>query len=71
MTAPSSASAKTASALWDGVNVAYIARQFGHAKATTTLNTYARWIEGADKGAKRAKLNEVMSTNCPRPIKAS
>ncbi|WP_249138176.1 hypothetical protein [Phenylobacterium montanum] len=47
-------------ALMGGVNVAYIAKQLGHAKVTTTLNTYARWIEGADKGTEREKLNDVM-----------
>lgn len=46
--------------LMGGVNPAYIAKQLGHAKITTTLNVYARWIEGADKGAEAKKANAVL-----------
>lgn len=53
-------------ALMGGVNVAYIAKQLGHAKVTTTLNAYARWIEGADKGAEAAKLDAILSKKSPR-----
>lgn len=52
--------------LTGGVNPAYIARQLGHSKITTTLNTYARWIESADKGAEARKANEILSMNRPR-----
>lgn len=53
-------------ALMGGINPAYIAKQLGHAKITTTLNVYARWIEGADKGAEAAKLNAILSRKSPR-----
>lgn len=53
-------------ALMGGINVGFIAKQLGHAKITTTLNRYARWLEEADKGAEAAKLNAVLSSNCPR-----
>lgn len=63
--------------LMAGVNVGWIAKQMGHAKITTTLNRYARWIDGADKGAEATKANELfghnggppldeLSQNCPR-----
>ena len=52
--------------LTGGVNPAYIARQLGHSKVTTTLNVYARWIERADKGAEAAKANAILSRNRPR-----
>lgn len=52
--------------LTGGINPAYIAKQLGHAKVTTTLNVYARWIESADKGAEAAKANVILSNNRPR-----
>jgi integrase len=52
--------------LMGGVNVAYIAKQMGHANVTTTLTKYARWIDGADKGAEAAKLNAILSRKSPR-----
>jgi integrase len=53
--------------LMGGINVAYIARQMGHAKVAMTLNRYARWIDRADKGAEAQKLNALFNTrsNCP------
>jgi integrase len=47
--------------LMGGVNIAYIAKQLGHTKVTTTLNTYARWIEDADKGREAAKLDALFA----------
>ena len=52
--------------LTGGVNPAYIAKQLGHSKITTTLNVYARWIESADKGSEAAKANAILSNNRPR-----
>jgi integrase len=53
-------------ALMGGINIGYLAGQLGHAKITTTLNTYARWIDGADKGAEAKKLDAILSNNRPR-----
>jgi integrase len=53
-------------ALMGGINIAYLSKQMGHNKITTTLNTYARWIDGADKGAEARKLDEILSRNRPR-----
>lgn len=43
--------------LMGGINVAYIARQLGHASVTMTLLHYAKWVEAADKGAEAKKVN--------------
>lgn len=47
--------------LMGGSNVAYISKQLGHSNIATTLNKYARWIEGADKGSEAAKMREILS----------
>lgn len=52
--------------LMGGVNPAYIARQLGHANARMLFRTYSRWIEDADGGLEAAKLNAILSRNCPR-----
>lgn len=52
--------------LTGGINPAWIAKQLGHAKVTTTLNVYARWIESADKGAEATKASAILSSNRPR-----
>lgn len=44
-------------ALMHGANAAWVAKQLGHASPMMTFRAYARWIEGADKGAEIAKLN--------------
>lgn len=48
-------------ALMRGVNPAYIARQLGHANTKMLLETYSRWIDGADKGAERRAMEAAMS----------
>jgi integrase len=45
--------------LMAGVNIAWLARQLGHASAKVTLERYARWIDGADSGAEAGKAAEV------------
>jgi integrase len=52
--------------LMAGVNLAYIARQLGHKDTSMLLKHYAKWIDGADKGAERAKLNAAFGANWPR-----
>ena len=46
-------------ALMGGVNPAYIARQLGHANARMLFSTYAKWVDSADQGRERAKLEEA------------
>jgi len=43
-------------ALMSGVNPAYISRQLGHRSAQMLFNVYAKWIDGADRGRERAKM---------------
>jgi len=45
--------------LMAGANVAFIARQLGHSSVVMTLGTYAKWIDGADKGAQLAIADTV------------
>ena len=53
-------------ALMAGVNPAYVARQLGHKDTSMLLKHYARWIDGADKGAEAAKLNAAFAANWPK-----
>jgi integrase len=39
-----------------GANPAWVARQLGHASSKMLFEVYARWIEGADKGLERGKV---------------
>lgn len=52
--------------LMGGVNPAYIAKQLGHANTGMLFKVYARWIEGADKGAEAAKANKLLGPD-PAP----
>lgn len=54
------------SALMAGVNIAYIARQLGHSNARMLLTTYAKWIDTADRGRERAKLDAAQEKEFPR-----
>jgi integrase len=54
--------------LMGSVNIAYLAKQLGHSKVTTTLNVYARWLEDADKGREAAKLDGIFSANYPNSV---
>ena len=45
-----------ATALMGGVNPAYISRQMGHANAHMLFRVYAKWIDNADRGRERAKM---------------
>jgi hypothetical protein len=45
-------------------------RQLGHASTAMVFKAYARWIEGADKGAEAAKANAILSSNRPRDAAA-
>lgn len=43
-------------ALMGGVNAAYVAAQMGHSSTKMFFETYARWINGADKGVQRSAM---------------
>jgi hypothetical protein len=43
-----------------GINPAYIARQLGHANARMLFTTYAKWIDAADRGRQKAKMEEML-----------
>lgn len=43
-------------ALMGAVNPAYVARQMGHTNARMLFTVYAKWIDGADQGRERAKM---------------
>jgi integrase len=47
--------------LMGGVNPAYIARQMGHSNAKMLFTVYAKWIDAADRGREKAKMEAVMS----------
>lgn len=47
-------------ALMAGVNPAYIARQLGHANAKMLFTVYAKWIDAADRGREKAKMEEML-----------
>ncbi len=49
-------------ALMGGVNAAYVARQMGHSSTKMFFETYARWIDGADKGLMRAMMASAFGT---------
>lgn len=42
--------------LMAGANPAWVARQLGHASSKMLFEVYSRWIEGADKGLERSKV---------------
>jgi integrase len=44
-------------ALMAGVNPTYISRQMGHKSAKMLFQVYAKWIDGADRGRERDKIN--------------
>jgi integrase len=42
--------------LMSGANPSWVARQLGHASSKMLFEVYSRWIEGADKGLERGKV---------------
>lgn len=49
-------------ALMGGVNPAYVARQMGHANTGMLFKHYAKWIDRADHGRERDKMNALTTT---------
>lgn len=52
-------------ALSAGVNPAYISRQMGHKSAQMLFKVYAKWIDGADRGREKAKMEAMLAQNNP------
>lgn len=49
-------------ALAGQVNPGYVARQMGHKSAKMLFSVYSKWIDGADQGRERAKLEVAQGT---------
>ncbi|WP_041828646.1 hypothetical protein [Paracidovorax avenae] len=47
-------------ALSEGANPAYIARQMGHKNAKMLFIVYAKWIDDADRGREKAKIEQML-----------
>jgi integrase len=47
-------------ALMSGVNPAYISRQLGHKNAKMLFEVYAKWIDQADRGREKAKIEAAL-----------
>lgn len=43
-----------------GANPTYVSRQMGHKSAQMLFNVYAKWIDGADRGKEKSKVNQLM-----------
>ena len=48
-----------------GANPAYIARQMGHKNAKMFFTVYAKWINGADRGREKAKIEALIGKEKP------
>jgi integrase len=55
--------------LMSGANPAWVARQLGHASSKMLFEVYSRWIEGADKGLERNKVEAWLRHQAGRPLK--
>ena len=54
-------------ALSGGVNPGYVARQMGHKSTKMLFEVYSKWIDGADRGREKAKLEAMLiSLTFPR-----
>lgn len=47
-------------ALQAGVNPSYVSRQMGHKSAKMLFSVYSKWIDGADRGREKAKLEAML-----------
>jgi integrase len=48
-------------ALCAGVNPSYVSRQMGHKSAKMLFEIYSKWIDGADRGREKAKMEAILS----------
>ena len=51
--------------LMGGVNPAYLSRQMGHKNSKMFFSVYSKWIDGADRGRERAKLELAQAPTSP------
>lgn len=58
-------------ALAAGVNPAYISRQMGHKSAQMLFKVYAKWIDGADRGREKAKLEALLAGGTSHAVRNS
>lgn len=57
--------------LMNGANPAWVARQMGHKSLKMFFEVYARWIDRADKGLEKARMDAATITKSqPRPTRA-
>jgi integrase len=49
-------------ALLAGANPSYVSRQMGHRSAKMLFEVYSKWIDGADRGRERAKIEAALRT---------
>lgn len=54
--------------LMGGINPAYIAKQLGHKNTAMLFKHYAKWLEGADRGAEAAKVNALFAQSLPTAV---
>jgi integrase len=48
-------------ALSAGVNPTYVSRQMGHSNARMLFQVYSKWIDGADRGREKAKMEAMLN----------
>lgn len=48
-------------ALSAGVNPSYVSRQMGHKSAKMLFAVYSKWIDGADRGREKAKMEAMLN----------
>lgn len=44
-----------------GVNPTYVSRQMGHVNAKMLFTVYSKWIDGADRGREKAKMEAMLN----------
>lgn len=54
-------------ALRGGVNPSYVSRQMGHANPKMLFTVYAKWIDGADRGREKAKMEVMLAARINLP----
>jgi integrase len=56
--------------LMSGANPAWVARQLGHAASKMLFEVYSKWIDGADKGLERGKVEAWIGPQLGRTHKS-
>lgn len=58
-------------ALMAGVNPSYVSRQMGHRSAKMLFSVYSKWIDAADRGREKAKMEGVLNVADGGPMQQS